>query len=73
MNDLASDLAWFFIIVDGDGEWRSVCRSFNRSGDFWGWSRRRCLSGRVDEGGGRGGELVGEDVGGDGRHVVGEM
>ena len=70
MDDLASDFAWFIVIVSGDGEGWSVCRLFDGSGDFWWWSRRGHLGRRVNEGGGQGGEFVGKDIGSDGRHIV---
>ena len=70
LDDLASDLAWFDVVISGNGEGWPVGRSFSGSGNFWGWSRRGCLDRRVDESGGRGRELMGKDVGGDGRHVM---
>ena len=73
MDDLMSDLAWFDVIVGGNCEWWSIGGSLDGSDDFWRWSRRGCLSRRVNKGGGRGREFVGEDIGSDGRHVVGRV
>ena len=39
LDDLASDLTWFGVVVCGDGERWSIGRSFDGGRGLWGWSR----------------------------------
>ena len=53
LDNLTSDLAWFDIGVGGEHEGWSVGGVLDGGDDgLWRWSRRGCISGRVDEGSG---------------------